>query len=117
MAADPHPTATLRSALDHGDIVEALSAASEIKVVPLSEALELRAPDGSAGPARFHGLAAVDGRYVGEHRVVDAVEAQAVLVLLTMLTGPSAKPAAQALAQLLTRAVRAGGGGAGRWAG
>jgi hypothetical protein len=41
------------------------------------------------------------GRFCGEHRLVDALEAQAVLVLLAMLTGPSAKPAARALAQLL----------------
>ena len=36
-------------------------------------------------------------RYVREHRVNDPLEAQAALVLLTMLTGPSAKPAAEAL--------------------
>jgi hypothetical protein len=36
-----HPTNELRRALDHCNTVEALSAASEIQVVPLSQALEL----------------------------------------------------------------------------
>lgn len=92
----------LRRALDHSDLLGAMSAASEIPVVPLSQALEFVLLLARQDPARFQPAALRwHGRYVREHRVVDALEAQAVLVLLTMLTGPSAKPAAQALAQLL----------------
>jgi hypothetical protein len=102
MTSQGHPTMRLRRALDHGNTIEALSAAAEIKVVPLSQALELvlllaRQDPAKASRAslRWH------ARYVREHRVDDPLEAQAVLVLLTMLTGPSAAPAARALAQLL----------------
>jgi len=92
----------LRRALDRGDTLQALSAAAELKTVALSDALELvlllaRKDSGQFRRAvlRWH------ARYCHELRVYEPCEAQATLALLFMLAGPSATPAAQALAALL----------------
>jgi hypothetical protein len=93
----------MRRALDHGNVLEARAAASEMPAVALSDALELllliaqREPDKYERAAiRWH------GRYCRERRVAGD-EAQAVLALLLMLTGKRAGSAAQALAALLMR--------------
>ena len=96
------PYGRFRRAVDHGNALQALSAAAELRTVALSDALELvlllaRKDSGQFRRAvlRWH------ARYCHELRVHDPCEAQATLALLFMLAGPSATAAAQALAALL----------------
>lgn len=93
-----------RRALDHANVVEALSAASELEHVGLVEALELclllldREPSKYPRAAlRWH------GRYCREVPDVGLEEAQAVLAVLAALNGPRKRGAASALAELLDR--------------
>jgi hypothetical protein len=102
VTAEGHPYTRLRRALERENVVEAMSAASEIPVVGLDVALEILLLLARKEPARYERAALRwHSRYVHEHRVEDCREAEAVLVLLGMLTGPSAGPAARALAQFL----------------
>jgi hypothetical protein len=87
-----------RRAIDRGNVTEALSAASGLEQVGLTEALELclllrdKAPERYAGAAlRWHGrlCRAVD---------VSLEEAQAVLATLVLLAGERKQNAAYALA-------------------
>ena len=95
--------ARLRRALDHGNLTEALSAASEMERVGLVEALEIvlllcdRAPDKYGRAAlRWH------GRYCREVRDVTLEEALAILATLALL--PTVRErGASALSDLLYR--------------
>jgi hypothetical protein len=98
------PYGRFRRALDNGNAMIALAAASELKTVGLTDALELvlllldKAPDRFPGAAlRWH------GRYCREVRDVDLEEAQAVLATLAGMGGRRPTAAARALAELLDR--------------
>jgi hypothetical protein len=99
------PYTRLRRALDHGKLAEALAAAAGLERVGLAEALELvllLARDGE--DARFRRAAVRwQARYARELPDVEPAEAQAVLGLVVMLTGPRRRQAAFALAELLDR--------------
>ena len=92
-----------RHALDRGNTLAALSAATELDHVGLVDALELLLLIARDGDERRFQTGAVRwaARYAREAGNVGPGEAQAVLGLLTMLTGPRKSQAAQALAQLL----------------
>jgi hypothetical protein len=97
------PYTRLRRALDHGNVTEALSAASELEHVGLVEALELclllcdRAPEKYGRAAlRWH------GRYCREVGDVTLEEAQAVLATLALLPKVRGR-GASALSDLLYR--------------
>lgn len=94
----------LRRALDRGNLIEALSSASELEHVGLTEALELCLLLVEKSPDRF-GRAALrwHGRYCRELRDVDLEEGLAVLATLGALRGPRSKFAASALAELVSR--------------
>jgi hypothetical protein len=96
--------ARFRRALDRGNVTEALSSASELEHVGLTEALELCLLLIEKSPERF-GRAALrwHGRYCRELRDVDLDEGLAVLAALGALRGPRSKQAASALAELLSR--------------
>ena len=103
VTAQGSPHTRLRRALDHSNVTEALSAASEMEHVGLVEALELcllvcdRAPEKYGRAAlRWH------GRYCREVRDVTLEEAQAVLATLALL--PTVRErGASALSDLLYR--------------
>jgi len=94
-----------RKALDRGNTLQAMSAASELDHVGLSDALELVLLLAREGDERrFHrGALRWHGRYCRDIPDIDSAEAQAVLALLTMLRGPRSEQAACALGQLLDR--------------
>jgi hypothetical protein len=95
------PYSRFRRALDHGNTLQALSAAAELKHVALSDALEIVLLLARNDPSRFQRAALRwHARYCQELRVQDPCEAQATLALLFMLAGPSAAAAARALAEL-----------------
>ena len=104
MTAQGSPFARFRRALDRGNVTEALSSASELEHVGLTEALELCLLLVEKSPKRF-GRAALrwHGRYCRELRDVDLDEGLAVLATLGALRGPRSKLAASALAELLGR--------------
>jgi hypothetical protein len=94
------PYGRFRRALDHGNTLQALSAAAELKHVALSDALVLLLarndrPRFQRAALRWH------ARYCQELRVHDPAEVQATLALLFMLAGPGSPSAAQALAELV----------------
>jgi hypothetical protein len=99
-----HPYARFRRALDRGNVIEALSSASELEHVGLVEALELVLLLREKAPERF-GRAALrwHGRYCREVRDVDLEGSQAVLATLIALRGSRGAAAARALAELLDR--------------
>jgi hypothetical protein len=107
----------LRRALDHGNLVEALSAASELEHVGLAEALELLLLIRDQEPAKVRARRASLARSLlwrGSRR--HCSQAQAVLVLLSMIAGKQGKTAAQALADLLYgRRLRADSEALVRW--
>jgi hypothetical protein len=97
------PYMRFRRALDRGNVTEALSSASELDHVGLTEALELclllrdKAPDRfSRAALRWHGRLC---------REVDVTleEAQAVLAAFVLLGGDRKRNAALALAEFLSR--------------
>jgi hypothetical protein len=91
-----------RRALDHGNVVEALSSASELDFVGLAEALELTLLLADADLERYNRAALRwHLRFSEETRNVDIRESQAVLALLTAI--PVNRRAAGALAELLSR--------------
>jgi hypothetical protein len=90
-----------RRALDHGNVTEALSAASELEHVGLAEALELCLLLRDQAPEKYERAALRwHSRYCRELRDVGLNEAQAVLALLALLEGPKREAAANALADL-----------------
>lgn len=90
--------------LDCGNVTEALSSASELQHVGLSEALELCLLLVEKEPERFQRAALRwHGRYCREYRDVDLDEGQAVLATLGALAGQRRCNAALALAELLSR--------------
>jgi len=91
-----------RRALDRGNVTEALSAASEIQVVALEDALTLTLLIAEKEPAKFERAAfRWHVRFVNETKNVELRESLAVLALLTTI--PSNRLAAAALAELLGR--------------
>ena len=93
-----------RRSLDTGSVTNALTAAQELKPLPLTDSLELllllrdKAPERFAPAAlRWH------GRYCRETQGVELGEALAVLSLLGVMCGPRSKAAAFALADLLSQ--------------
>jgi hypothetical protein len=93
-----------RRALDRGNLTEALSSASELEHVGLTEALELCLLVVEKEPERFQRAALRwHGRYCREYRDVDLDEGQAVLATLGALAGRRRCNAALALAELLSR--------------
>jgi hypothetical protein len=104
VTAQGSPFARFRRALDRGNVTEALSSASELEHVGLTEALELCLLFLEKSPERF-GRAALrwHGRYCRELRDVDLDEGLAVLGLLGAMRSPRSKLAASALAELLSR--------------
>jgi hypothetical protein len=93
----------LRRALDRGNLTEALSAASELEHVGLSEALELCLLLAEKKPAKFDRAALRwHGRLCREVDV-SLEEAQAVLAALILIAGERKQNAAYALAELLSR--------------
>jgi len=91
-----------RRALDRGNLIEALSAASELQVVALSEALELTLLMADKEPTKYERAALRwHSRFVREVPRVDMRESEAVLALLAAI--PRNRLAAGALAELLSR--------------
>jgi hypothetical protein len=92
-----------RRALDCGNVLEALSSASELEHTGLTEALELCLLKRDKEPARYTQAALRwHARYCREAKVTFE-EAQAVLAALTLLAGERKRNAAFALAELLSR--------------
>jgi hypothetical protein len=104
VTAQGSPFAHFRRALDRGNVTEALSSASELEHVGLTEALELCLLLIEKSPERF-GRAALrwHGRYCREVADVDLDEGVIVLGLLAALRARGAKVAASALAEVLGR--------------
>lgn len=102
MAIFGSPWERLRQALDQGNLTAARTAAADVPDVPLSEALELVVLVSQNDRDRLPRFAlAWHGRFVRELRDVRPEEAQAVLALLIMLSGPRQRQAARALACLI----------------
>jgi hypothetical protein len=94
--------ARFRRALDRSNLVEALSAASELNHVGLVEALELCLLLLDREPAKYERAALRwHSRYCREIAGVDFTEAQAVLAVLAALPGPRKRAAAHSLAELV----------------
>jgi len=105
MTSQGHAYARFRKALDCGNTLQAMSAASELDHVGLTDALELvllLPREGDEGRFRRAALR-WHGRYCRDTPDIDPAEAQAVLALLTMFDGHRRLQAACALAQLLDR--------------
>jgi hypothetical protein len=93
-----------RRALDRGNVLDALSSASELDHVGLTEALELCLLMRDKEPARYTKVALRwHARFCREIRDVDFTEAQAILATLAALGGERKGNAAFALADLLSR--------------
>jgi hypothetical protein len=91
-----------RRALDRGNVTEALSAASELQFVALSDALELTLLLADKEPEKYERAAARwHVRFLQEVPNVAMRESQAVLGLLVAI--PVNRLAAGALAELLSR--------------
>jgi hypothetical protein len=94
-----------RRALDRGNVTEALSAATEIPVVGLVEALELTLLLADRDPAKYERAALRwHARFMREVPKVEMRESQAILSLLALV--PVSRLAATALAKLLSRSRR-----------
>jgi hypothetical protein len=92
----------LRRALDHRNVVEALSAASELQFVGLTEALELTLLLADEDPAKYERAALRwHIRLMQDFPAVELRESQAILALLAAV--PTKPVAAVALADLLSR--------------
>jgi hypothetical protein len=91
-----------RRALDRANVTEALSAASELQFVGLSEALELTLLLGDQEPEKYERAAVCwHVRFAQEVPHVDIRESLAVLALLAAI--PANRLAASAVAELLSR--------------
>jgi hypothetical protein len=96
------PYHRFRRALDRGNVLEALSSASELEHVGLAEALELCLLLRDREPARYTQAALRwHARYRREAKVTFE-DAQAVLAALALLAGDRKRNAALALAELLS---------------
>jgi hypothetical protein len=104
MTSQGSPYARFRRALDNRSLTNALAAAAELKPLGLTDSLELLLLLRDKNPQRF-GRAALrwHGRYCRETGSVQLDEGLAVLALLAVMQGPHSKPAASALAELLSR--------------
>lgn len=104
MTSQGHAYARFRRVLDRGNVIEAMSTASELEHVGLVEALQLVLLFRDKAPERF-GRAALrwHGRYCREVPDVDLDEGQAVLAGLSALRSKRKAAAARALAELLDR--------------
>jgi hypothetical protein len=101
--ADKPKGAAEQRAPDQGNVLEALSSASELEHVGLAEALQLCLLIREKEPARYTRAALRwHGRYCREVDVTFE-EAQAVLAALVLLAGDRKRNAAFALAELLSR--------------
>jgi hypothetical protein len=102
VTAQASPYHRLRRALDRGNVTEALSAATEIQVVGLVEALELTLLLADRDPAKYERAALRwHARFMREVPKVEMRESQALLSLLALV--PVTRIAAAALAELLSR--------------
>jgi hypothetical protein len=102
VTAQGSPYHRLRRALDRGNVTEALSAATEIQVVGLVEALELTLLLADRDPAKYERAALRwHARFMREVPKVEMRESQALLSLLALV--PVTRIAAAALAELLSR--------------
>ena len=91
-----------RRALDRRNVTEALSAATEVQVVGLVEALELTLLLADRDPAKYERAALRwHVRFMREVPKVEMRESQAILSLLALV--PVSRLAAAALAELLAR--------------
>jgi hypothetical protein len=91
-----------RRALDRRNVTEALSAATEIQVIGLVEALELTLLLADREPAKDERAALRwHARFMPEVPMVEMRESQAILSLLALV--PVSRLAAAALAELLSR--------------
>lgn len=102
MTSQGHAYARFRRALKAGNVLLAVAAAHDLRMVSLADALELLLLLARQGGERY-ARAAIrwHSRYCREVQALSGAEATAVLGLLLMLDGPRGKPAAQALACLL----------------
>jgi hypothetical protein len=92
----------MRRALDQRDILGARAAAMEMRYVALSDALEIVILGADREPDRHARMALRwTVRFGSEIRGVTPEEAQAVLALLLLLTGPRRRGALRGLAGLL----------------
>jgi len=107
MTSQGSPYHRFRHALDRGNTLQALSAATELQQVGLADALELLILLGrSDDHARFRrGVVRWHARYCRETAELEPAEAQAVLGLLIMLGRPRRAQAAHALFRLLDRSA------------
>jgi hypothetical protein len=93
---------TTRGKLDRRNVTEALSAATEIQVAGLVEALELTLLLADRDPAKYERAALRwHARFMREVPKVEMRESQAILSLLALV--PVSRLAAAALAELLAR--------------
>jgi hypothetical protein len=91
-----------RRALDRGNVMEALSAASELDFVGLAEALELTLLLAKGDLEKYNrAVLRWHVRFIEETKNVDLRESLAVLALLAAI--PANRLAASALAELLSR--------------
>jgi hypothetical protein len=91
-----------RRALDRRNVSEALSAASEIQVIGLVEALELTLLLADRDPAKYERAALRwHARFMREVPNVEMRESQAILSLLALF--PVSRLAAAALAELVSQ--------------
>lgn len=102
MTSEGHPYAVFRRALERGNLVTAWSAALELQVVSLPDALALCLLVRDRDPARFPRLALRwHARFCAETPKVGLEASRLVLDLLTAVAGPERERAAAALRELL----------------
>lgn len=102
MPSQGHPHAIFRRALERGNLAAAWGAAAELQVVSLADALALCLLVREREPVKFPRLALRwHARFCRETKSVGLEEARLVLELLAALAGPTARPAANALRELL----------------
>ena len=102
MTSQGSPYGRFRRALERRQPTAALSAAAELRHVPLTDALELLLLLRDREPARYTRAALRwHGRYCREVPGVTLSEAAAVLALLAALAEETHRPAARALAEVL----------------
>jgi hypothetical protein len=88
LTAQGSPYARFKRALDHGNLLEADSAARELGQLNLADALEFCDLLARLAPERFeHAALRWHGRWETENKPASFAEAQLVLVCLQLLTG------------------------------
>jgi hypothetical protein len=102
VTAEGSPYGRFRRALDRRNVTEALSAATEIQVIGLVEALELTLLLADRDPAKYERAALRwHARFMREVPKVEMRESQAILSLLALV--PVSRLAAVALAELVSQ--------------